>query len=89
MTANLKEAQRAKIRETLPSWLNPSICAIPPTGKTVNLTEGQSHYKRVPEKPKGTQDGVATEMAQKIQSVHGPRHASAAKVIYHIARAHL
>lgn len=83
ITADLKETQKAKIREALPSWLQPLHCTISPTpstGKYVNYwcttykcpgCQNKHQPKAYWKEGTSTQATVAKEMAQKIDDKHG------------------
>merc|ERR1712070_909630 len=89
MTAALKKSQKEKIYAALPSWIDQLRCTVTPfpaTGKKLDFwtasfrcpcSEGSCQQKAYWKKD-STQDSVATEMAQKIDTMHGahniPQH---------------
>ena len=86
--AAAKEAQQAKIYDALPSWIDPLICTVSPfpaSGEEMGYwvatfrcpcsAGGGCHPQRkVCWKKYSTQDGIAAEMAQKIEAAHGRHH---------------
>ena len=89
MSAASKDAQKSKILESLPSWIDRAVCTVspsPPTGKKVNFWTVSFRCSccsgpgiRPPQvkvywKKDSTQESLADEMAQKIDAIHGPHN---------------